>query len=66
MSGWIHALEEAIPAVIEAVEKVGKIKVPVATHAICWRNWMEQFTFLPGKDKGGFSFLQAEILPRPD
>ena len=64
MSRWVHPLKKTIPAVVEAVEKMGKIKIMFPTDSVTLGNWVSELTPLLSENQSGVLFLETKALVR--
>ena len=62
MRGTVHALQETVAAVIDAVEHMGEIVVAVSTKTVAGRGIEHEVMLFACQDHGGSCLLQPEIL----
>ena len=62
MGRLVHALEEAVAAVVETVEHVREVEVAVAADAVVRWCCEHRIAVFGGQDQGRPALLQAEIL----
>ena len=58
----VHALQETVSAVIDAVQHVGEIIIPVLPDGVFGRGRQHVVCELLGQDQRRLDFLQAEVL----
>ena len=62
MSRLIHALQEAIPAVVKTVEHVGKIVIVLAPDPVSWGSRKDQVLEFFCQDQRGLALLETKVL----